>query len=87
VNRRKKRDILNRKPGFWKWLSRKSGLRFRQRNEGYNGTCTEFDAAGNNIEDTSNEEKIQLKKWLATVSKRMWSRLLDEVEGEQKEGG
>ena len=47
----------------------------------------EFDAAGNNIEDTSNEEKIQLKKRLATVSTRMWSRLLDEVEGEQNEGG
>ena len=28
-----KRDILNRKPGFWKWLSSKSSLRFRQRNE------------------------------------------------------
>ena len=47
----------------------------------------EFDAAGNNIEDTSNVEKIQLKKRLATVSTRMWSRLLDEVEGEQNEGG
>jgi hypothetical protein len=47
----------------------------------------EFDAAGNNIEDTSNEEKIQLKKRLATVSTQMWSRLLDEVEGEQNEGG
>jgi hypothetical protein len=47
----------------------------------------EFDAAGNNIKDTSNKEKIQLKKRLATVSTRMWLRLLDKVEGRQNEGG
>jgi hypothetical protein len=43
----------------------------------------ELDAAGNNIEDTSNNEKIQLKKRLSKVSTQMWSRLLDKEEGEQ----
>jgi hypothetical protein len=46
----------------------------------------EFDAAGNNIEDTSNKEKTQLKKWLATVSTQKWLGLLDKVEGEQDVG-
>ena len=47
----------------------------------------ELSLAGNNMEATSDdEEQVQMKKRLKKVSMGMYSRLMDEVEGDLSEG-